>query len=618
MKKTLLALSITSALSTVSFANLAADQKKHNDPIENIVVTANRTTQDKFDVLASTAVFSRDDIERIQPLSVADLLTRVAGVTIAKTGGIAQQSSVFVRGSSSGHLLVLVNGVRVGSATLGSKDLSSIQVQLIERIEIVKGPRAALWGSDAMGGVLQIFTRKLTAGEKQIGVKYGSNNHKQGYGAIGLGNEQHNYTISGNVESSTGFDVIKPNPNSWTVNQPDKDGFHRQSFALVGNSQFNHVFSIETNAQLDKGVTEIDNAWGGDEITLNNHNLLVRGHLNYDTSQYQLSIANSKDYNKDNNKEKQAAFNPNATNNLFKTVRNQISATANYNLYEQGELLIGVEHYKEKVTGSIDYTQNERTANAFFITTRQQVQQLKLEASIRRDSISALKSKVTYQLGVGYDISDNFLIAINHGTAFKAPTFNELYYPFSGNPDLKPETAKNTELLTRYQNNRYSIETSIFRSNYNNMIIWEPDISGLWRPLNASPLIKGIETNISYNIFEFKNTLTFSHIDAQNDQIHKQLLRIPYFSANYNIDYQGDNWSIGLDLNYQGGRYDIDGSQRIRLASNTVINLNASYEITPKLSLFAKIANLNNRKYQQINEHPADNRNVSLTLDYKF
>jgi len=618
MKKTLLALSITSALSTVSFANLAADQNKHNDPIENIVVTANRTTQDKFDVLASTAVFTHDDIERIQPLSVADLLTRVAGVTIAKTGGIAQQSSVFVRGSSSGHLLVLVNGVRVGSATLGSKDLSSIPVQLIERIEIVKGPRAALWGSDAMGGVLQIFTRKLTAGEKQIGVKYGSNDHKQAYGAIGLGNEQHNYTISGNVESSTGFDVIKPNPNSWTVNQPDKDGFHRQSFALVGNSQFNHIFSIETNAQLDKGVTEIDNAWGGDEITLNNHNLLVRGHLNYDTSQYQLSIANSKDYNKDNNKDKQAAFNPNATNNLFKTVRNQISATANYNLYEQGELLIGVEHYKEKVTGSIDYTQNERTANAFFITTRQQVQQLKLEASIRRDSISALKSKVTYQLGVGYDISDNFLIAINHGTAFKAPTFNELYYPFSGNPDLKPETAKNTELLTRYQNDRYSIETSIFRSNYNNMIIWEPDISGLWRPLNASPLIKGIETNISYNIFEFKNTLTFSHIDAQNDQIHKQLLRIPYFSANYNIDYQGDNWSIGLDLNYQGGRYDIDGSQRIRLASNTVINLNASYEVTPKLSLFAKIANLNNRKYQQINEHPADNRNVSLTLDYKF
>jgi vitamin B12 transporter len=617
MKKSLIALSISSALLT-SISGFATQATNTNtnaiEQTEVVTVTANRTLEDKFTALAAVDVFTHDDIVQIQPLSVTDLLNRVAGVSVSKSGGEAHQTSVFVRGSSSGQVLVLVNGVRVGSATLGGKDLASIPVQLVERIEIVRGPRAALWGADAMGGVIQIFTRKLNAGEAQVGAKFGTHQYKQGYAAVGLGNEQHQYTLSANIEASNGFDVIKPNANSWTVNQPDNDGYDRQSIALVGLSQFSDIYSLESNAQFDQGTTEFDNSWGGDETTINNHNLLLRGHATLKYANFQLSVANSKDHNKDN----QAKLDPTKSAAIFETVRNQITGLAQYALSTQSDIQLGGEWYNEKVSSSVSYAELERNANAIFVTARQQLSAFKLEASVRRDAISGVDAKNTYQLGAGYQINDSVFVALNHGTAFKAPTFNELYYPYSGNPNLKPEEAKNTEFLTRYQRNDFSAELSVFRSDYTNMIIWEPDQTGSWSPLNVSPLMKGVEATFSADLLGLQHHLTVSHIDAENDQVHAQLLRIPYFSANYSVYYQADKWDLNAELNYQGGRFDIDGSQRIRLASNTLINLSASYFISPKLTLLGKINNLANKTYQQINEHPGDDRTISIGIDYRF
>lgn len=182
MKKSIVALFITSALSsTASFAQ--------TNETENIIVTASRSAQDKFDALASVDIIDRAQIEQLQPDSIAELLTRIAGITSSTQGGAGHQTSLFVRGTNSDHVLVLLNGVRVGSATLGSKEFATIPVALVERIEVVKGPRAALWGSDALGGVIQIFTRQLGNGEGQVGASIGHDGYWQGYGAIGFGNE---------------------------------------------------------------------------------------------------------------------------------------------------------------------------------------------------------------------------------------------------------------------------------------------------------------------------------------------------------------------------------------------------------------------------------------------
>jgi vitamin B12 transporter len=634
MKKTQLALSISCALSLTSFANLAAAQTTNqgnneqtvNENIENIVVTANRSTQDKFDVLAAVDIFTRDDIEEIQPISVADLLSRVAGITVATQGTPANSTSLFVRGSNSDHVLVLVNGVRVGSATLGVKDIASIPVQLIERIEIVRGVRAALWGSDAIGGVIQIFTRQLNNGEAQVGATFGTHNYKQGYGAIALGNDSHNYTLSATVEKSNGFDILKPAQGSFSPDQSDKDGYDRQSIALTGTSQLSSKDSLEVNGQYDQGSYQFDAShfFGGDETDYENYQLLIRNHLQLNDYYLQTSVATSQDNNEDNFTDYGAA-----QNSFFTTKRDQASLLIQLPFADNNdsEIIAGIDWYQEKVSSSTLYSQLKRSANAIYVTGRHQLQQLKLEASLRRDKVGNIDSETTYQLAAGYQLTDNTLIALTHGTAFKAPTFNALYWPadtfFQGNKDLKPETARNTEILARYQNETYRVELSLYQTLFDDLIINGPADAnnpwGLWTPNNvASATVKGAEASISANYNSFSHQLTLSHIDAQDDSSKEQLLRRPYFSANYTLAYHLNDWNIAIDINHQGKRYDNANFVRTKLASYTLVNFNVNYQVSSQLTLHAKIANLADRSYQHVPEYQGDQRNVKVSLDYRF
>jgi len=628
MKKSFIALSITSALSTVSFSVFASNSHIEDNQTETIIVTANRTTQDKFDVLAAVDVFTRDDIEQIQPLSVAELLTRVAGITVSTQGTQANTTSLFVRGSNSDHILILVNGIRVGSATLGVKDIAAIPVQLIERIEIVRGARAALWGSDAIGGVIQIFTRQLESGTAQAGATYGSHHYKQGYGAIALGSKHNNYTLSANVESSNGFDILKPATGSFSPDQKDNDGYDRQSIALTGTSRFNEKHSLEVNAQYDQGTSEFDanTLYSGDESYFENYQLLVRDHLQLKSYYLQASLASSQDRNKDNFSQFSAL-----SNAVFQTKRNQASALIQVPIMAKesndSEVIAGIDWYQETVKSSVLFSQLNRSANAIYITGRQQLNQLKLEGSIRRDEIGAINAEITYQLGAGYQVAEGTLIALTHGSAFKAPTFNALYWPadafFQGNNGLKPEKAKNTELLARYKKNNYAIELSFYKTLFDDLIANGPADTnnpwGLWTSNNiASATIKGAEATVSANFNRISHHLTLSHVDAQDDSTKEQLLRRPYFTANYNMTYYRDNWNIAIDVNHQGSRYDNLNFARTKLSSYTLISLGINYQATKQLMLHAKITNLGNRNYQHVPEYQGDERNLKVAIDYKF
>jgi len=621
MKKSLIALSLASTFtSSISFANTTSSGINNNPADETIVITANRSEQNKFDVLAAIDVFDRDAIEELQPLSVADLLTRAAGVSIAQQGTAAHKTSAFIRGTNSDHILILVNGVRVGSATLGNKELSSIPVQLIERVEIVRGPRAALWGADAIGGVVQIFTRQLDAGDAQVGLKLGNDNLWQGYGAIGFGNEDHNYTLSASLEASDGYDVITPNEsNPYAVDQNDDDGYNRESIALNGLSQFTDIYSLELNAQLDQGTTEIDanTDYSGDETSYENYNLLLRNHWQLKQAYLQLSLSSSSDKSEDNYDEYQD-YTPAS---LFETERNQVSALIQLPLAQQTEISLGGEWYNEKVKSNTIYNKSDRDVNAVFVTGRHTFDQIKLEASLRRDEVGDLDGEITYQVGAGYQFNDNFLIALTHGTAFKAPSFNDLWYPWSGNPDLESETADSTEILTRFQDDNFSVEISLYQTNVDNLIEWAPidpdDPYSPWQPFNVDNAeIKGAEATITADIFSLTNRLTLSQVDAEDKNTGDQLPRRPKFSGNYIITYPGNDWDASFEVNHQGER--LDSKNGVMLGSYTLINLRASYQISADLTLLAAITNAGDREYQTANTYQGAERGYNLTVDYRF
>lgn len=623
MKHTSLAAVIASTLSTslltpiltVGLASATFATNANTD--ETIVVTASRSHQDKFDVLAAVNVFDRDAIEQKQAASIGELLTSVAGITVSNQGTSGHQTSIFVRGSNSDHVLVLVNGVRVGSATLGSKDFSSIPVELIERVEVVRGPRAALWGSDAIGGVIQIFTRQQQNGEGQVGASIGHDGFKQVYGSVGFGNKAHQYTVSAVAEESDGFDVIQPDPSSfYTPDQPDKDGYDKQSLALVGTSQLSKSFSLEFNGQIDKGNTEIDASIGGDESDHTNYHGLIKGHWQFDTSYFNLGYSRSQDKNEDNADKLFAG----ATASLFETTRDQINGLAQFDLSSSHQLTVGGEWLNEEIDSINAYGENERDAYAVYVTGRHEFGKLLLEEALRYDEVGDVDSEVSYQLTLGYQLADNWLVAAAHGTAFKAPTFNDLYYPFSGNPDLVSETADNFELLTRYQNDSFAVELSAYRTNFDNLIEWAPidntDPLSAWQPSNiANATIKGVDLTINAQFGKLANTLTLSHIDAENDKSNKQLFLRPYLSANYQLGYFADSWNVSLEANYEGHRQDSSGTT---LASYVLYNLVANLEVTEQLSLHAKLTNIADKEYQQVFEYPGDGQGYRLGIDYRF
>ncbi|MCP3675435.1 MAG: TonB-dependent receptor plug domain-containing protein, partial [Gammaproteobacteria bacterium] len=195
---------------------------------EVIVVTANQMEQDINDTLTDVEVINREDIERLQPQSFVDLLVNIAGIDVVRKGGPGQDTSIFSRGTNSKHLLILIDGVKVGSATFGGKSIANIAIPQIERIEIVKGPRAALWGSDAIGGVIQIFTRRYRSGEHRVALTFGSDATKNLDTSIGFGNDSFSNTLTVSHQETDGFDA-------YIGAEPDDDGYKNNSLALRGD-----------------------------------------------------------------------------------------------------------------------------------------------------------------------------------------------------------------------------------------------------------------------------------------------------------------------------------------------------------------------------------------------
>ncbi|WP_114326027.1 TonB-dependent receptor [Candidatus Colwellia aromaticivorans] len=289
--KTLTQIAVASALLSAASSAVANSNESAEDAnLEQIVVTANRSQQDLFLSLSATQVIGQAEIEAIQPQNITELLNTVAGVTVANLGGAGQSASVFMRGTNGNHTLILVDGVRVGSATLGTTSFSSMSVGLIDRIEVVKGPRGALWGSDAIGGVIQIFTKKLQSGEGFVTVGLGSNGYWKTEAAIGLGNESNSLTIAGALEETDGFNTTD------YPGQEDKDGYDRQSFSLNGQSKLTEQYSLNLISRYEKGGAQYDNKYGGsDENEHENYSVKLEAVYNSGNILVETFVAKSQD-----------------------------------------------------------------------------------------------------------------------------------------------------------------------------------------------------------------------------------------------------------------------------------------------------------------------------------
>jgi vitamin B12 transporter len=607
------------ALFAIAFSPFViADESVHNDKI--IVITANRTEQDINDTLAAVEVITREDIERIQPTSITDLLESVAGLDIVHNGGAGQASSLFTRGTNSDHTLILVDGVRVGSATLGNKSFSSMPVAQIERIEVVKGPRASLWGSDAIGGVIQIFTRRLKQGEYSVQTTIGSNNSAMTDLSFGFGSDKITNTVTFSYEKSGGFDAFDDSSEFSADSQPDDDGFDRTSAAIRGDYEISPDTDLDWVFQLDQGNSEFDNNFGADETDYENYFWNIRYSYTVDQWLTQFSVKQSRD-NLENIAE--------GPQSVFDTKRNQFNLLTQYQLSDGISFTGGLERFTDDLSNSknIQFDEEKRSTESAFISTQMKFGKFVTEAALRRDEIELVDEVNSFNVSLGYHIIDNLIIAASRAKGFKAPTFNDLYFPGFGNKDLISEESFNNEFLVRWKTDNHQLLIALFENKVDQLIAFKFDPDVGFAPFNVDQAeLSGYEIGYQNKMGRLTHKFTASHVDATDKSIDPftgqpkdvQLIRRAKEHYGYELIADLGTFSFFAQLNYIGNRPDTDFNtfQSVTLKSFINVNLGGTYHYSKQLKFKFKISDYTDAQAPSIANYNAPGQQVSITIQY--
>ncbi len=595
--------------------------------LEPIIITAARTEQPVDKTSAAVTVITRQDIARSQARSVQDLLSGTPGLGLANNGGAGKVTSLYLRGTNADHVLVMIDGVKIGSATLGTVAFQDLPVDLIERIEIVRGPRAALYGSEAIGGVIQIFTRKGGAQRTTFSATGGSFGTMKSSGTVSgsIGPDVwYNFGLSGST--TKGFNACKGRP--WTEGgggcftyEPDKDGYKNLSGTARVGWRFAPWGEIEANALHTRGRSEYD----GTDVNMSRVEQQVLGTTltltPVDYLKTTFRVAESKDFSK------------NYLNGVFQTrfdTRREMATWQSDLTAAPGlHLIAGADWLTDYVDSTTAYTVASRANTGVFAQLLGEHGDHNVQLALRHDENEQFGGHITGNIGWGYQITDNLKLTASYGTAFKAPTFNQLYWPADywswgggsgGNPDLRPEHSKTAEvgLAGDVAGVRWGVNA--FETRATDLIAWGVDASGFWSPVNVDTArIRGIELTASTQIasWDVRGNLTLLDPVNQSEGANggKVLARRARQAWALHADRNFGDWSFGASLRGEGKRYD-DLANTVELDPYTVVDLRAEYKINDDWRAQLKLENVFDTDYETAHLYNQPGRSVFVTLRY--
>lgn len=580
---------------------------------EPIVVTASRTDQTADETLASVTVITRDDIERQQARSMQDLLHGIAGINIANTGGPGKLTTLLMRGTESDHVLVLVDGIRMGSATSGFSEIQNYPVELIDRIEIVRGPRSSLYGPEAVGGVIQIFTRK---GDKK-GLKptfsFGGGSYRTVSGAATLsgGNERGWFNLGISGSDTNGFNACKGSftAGCFTV-EPDKDGYRNLSGSARAGYRFDNGLNIEANFLHSDGHYEYDGSF-------QNRTKLVQQVLG-GTARYSpvepwritLTAGRSRE-DSDNFLNKVFATRYHARRDTL-SWQNDITITPNQ------LLTIGTDYLYDHINSSEKFAKTSRYNWGVFAQHQLSLAAHKLQLSIRHDDNQQFGSQVTGGASWGYSLTDHVQLTAGFGSAFKAPTFNELYFPGFGNPDLGPEESRTAELgvAGRFDWGNWSL--NLYETWIKNMISFN---AATFSPDNIDKArIQGLEAILNTEIkgWLIQTNLTFMNPENRSKDANRgnTLPRRSNHAFRVDTSRQFGDFVVGAMFLAEANRYD-DLANNQKLNDYVKVDLRAEYLINSQWRIQGRIENLFDKDYETAAFFNQPGRNFFVTLRYQ-
>lgn len=579
--------------------------------VESIIVTATRTAQTEDESLASVSVITRQDLERLQFRSLQEALRGVPGLIVSNNGGAGKSTSLFLRGTESDHVMVLLDGVKLGSATLGTTSIQDLPIAQIERIEIVRGPRSSLYGSEAIGGVIQIFTRR-GGGELKRDFSLQLGSHASRSGSLGLsgGGERGWYSANLALSDTDGIDACQNRSDAGCYAiEPDADGYRNVSGSLRGGYRFDNGLEVDLHALLADGENDFDGGFVNQSQT---RQQVLGGSLRYtplDPWLLTLTLGRSQDAS-DN-------FKDGVFRTTFDTERDSLSLQNDIELGIDRLLTLGFDYQEECLESTTDYAVESRNNRGFFVQYQGRFSAHELQFSLRRDDPQAFGSHTTGGVAWGYPISPGLRLWASYATAFKAPSFNELYYPGFGNDALRPEESASLELGLAGEAGWGGWSLSGFRTRVDELIGFDADFV----PANIErAAIGGIEAQFRAEVGVWRSSAGFALLDPRNrsggERDGKLLPRRPRQSLRIEIDREFGAYAVGMTLLAEGRRYD-DLDNRREVGGFGSTDLRASYRINSAWRLQGRCENLFDSSHETAAFYNQPGRGFYLTLRYQ-
>jgi vitamin B12 transporter len=571
-----------------------------------IFITAGRVAEPVEETLYSTSTVTREEIERQLPRDVGEILGRLPGIQIGRNGGAGQATSAFIRGAASDQTLLLIDGVPMNSGTVGSPALQHFMTDQIGRVEVVRGPASTLYGSGAIGGVVQLLTPETPQGTTaQVAVGAGSEDSGNISGSFSHGGEQGSARLALSRRDTDGYPV-RPSLS------PVDRGYRNDSLdGTVGFSLGD--LKIDMRYLRSEGLVEYIDFFGGavDQDTLNSLARLAFHYAPNATWESRLLLAHVRD-----------EIEENQSDDFAKTERDYLDWQNTLAAFDRHTLVAGITASRTD-TGLLSfggtpfesrYDEGIRSVE-YYIQDTVDLGDTRLQLGGRAIDNEQYGDHYTWNLAVGHKLTEATRLHANAGTAFRAPSANDLYLS-SGNPDFDPETSTSAELgVTHRVTSRDTLRLVGFRTEIEDLIETDPITFTVTQTERAR--ITGVELGYAHRSSQWTWSLDYTYLDPKNLDVDQMLARRARNTVHAALGYQQSQWWSEARLRYQSERRDSRFSDTM-LAPYTTVDIAAGYRFSPSVSVTGRIQNLFDEDYELAATYPAQGRFVGVELRYDY
>ena len=600
-------------LSAAGVMALAISHAFANAALPETVVTATRLPTDVAKVNHDVTVIEAEAIQAAGAASLPELLSQQAGVQIARSGGAGTLPNLFVRGTSANRTVVLVDGVRVYGLDSGLSPLEHIPLAQIDRVEIVRGAMSGLYGADAIGGVIQVFTREGEGAMRPF-VNIGVGSEGRFGASAGVSGKTGNtrYALTVSHDSTDGFSATN-SQSPWSYN-PDQDGYRNSSYSLKLSQQLTAQHEVGVQSAATRAHTDYDATADRTGRIHDYFNSAIRSNGVFWRAAFSPVWESTLRFDQAVSEVTNFDGAPSVRSFHARTQRNVWGWQNRIELGNAGRVVAGLDYAEESFDSQPRYAVTERVVKAAYLGYQNTLGAHRLEATVRHDDNAQFGSKTTGSASYGYALTTALSANVAAGTAFRAPAFLDLYYPGFSNPNLKPESATNLEAALRWREGVHRASLTVYRNRIEDMIQYN-FAAGM--PINiAHAKLQGLTLAGGTQLAGVGLTATLDWLTARDGDTDRVLPRRAARHAVLGAEKTWGTLTSGVELHAASRRFD-DAANRVPLAGYGSANLWTRWQVARDWSALARVNNVFDRTIVEASGYNTAGRQWWLNLSWQ-